>query len=1174
MLNLVSTSTPPGFGKCTLKPLFAPALAALCFLGSETDAALVARYTFDGNYNDVSGNGHHAAPSSGTGSITTDAVRGSVFSSTDTYLDLEDTLPLPHFAANSSITLTAWAKQTADPGSNYAYILQLGQNGDNPIASLGILPDGRFVSYSETSQPGFNTDQINSHSDGPVEDTDAWAQWHHLAAVYDRTADLVTLYVDGTVAGTNDISLLDDTYAFNWTGGRIGGDYGGAPYFQGLIDDVCIYDEALSASEIAAMVPPRILVDFGLTNETTSSPDAFGHHWNNFSVNGSALPATETLSTVISRNGATAPGVSISITNAFFRASSNSSGNEDIYVSNATGDFYYIDKGNDPSAAMIIAGLDPSGDTVYDFKFFITSNRSEPEVFITDFTAMGTVTNTASLEAVNNTNTVASINSIQPRANGEIEILIEINDASTSYGGLSVLEILGRSPSEAVTPDPQPAGARWAEFGSTPNPPATAGGANPEGLTAYVFETDDSFSGYVGAGESLRRAGFHVQPLPLDEPPFEFTDDPETDVDLILFGSFVSEDPRYQAYMAAYADILDDYVDRAGYLVQLTQADQTEPQPSFLPDTQNATREDGDFTEAVILAPTHQIIQEFPTNAAGKIAYTMPHIGTHSNDVVWEVFNAFAGFEVILSGDTRARYPALMEGAYGQGQLLLAAMAPDKILNADDGSEQSDVDYSRFNQKFFENLYIQTRNVRDREADPITITPQPGDSAIDDGAWTIALLPDTQIYSQNRPGVFSAQTVWLRDNARKYNIRYVLHLGDIVNVNSQPEWAAAREAMGVLDGHLPYAFVPGNHDYGPSGNASSRDTLMNDHFLFGDYSARPHFGGAMENGKLDNTYHLFEAGGYDWIILCLEWGPRDSTIAWADSILDAHPNRKAILVTHAYMNNNDLRYDHTDTENPQNYNPHNYSTPGGVNDGEELWQKLVKEHDFVLTVNGHVLGDGTGFRTDANNAGQNVHQMLANYQFLSPFGGNGYLRLLIINPDGTVEVKSYSPLYNNFLTETDQEFAFDFEWYAPADTNSNGQPDYFDDTLDSDGDGLSNYREFVVLGTDPFGTDSDGDGIPDEDEIAIGTNPSVSDKQINDALLNHGTRFGLYTEQEILDLNLSHLMITPDGSNFVLNLQLEYSDDLTNTPFEPVGEPVEWTLPNNGIKGFLRVRGE
>jgi len=46
---------------------------------------------------------------------------------------------------------------------------------------------------------------------------------------------------------------------------------------------------------------------------------------------------------------------------------------------------------------------------------------------------------------------------------------------------------------------------------------------------------------------------------------------------------------------------------------------------------------------------------------------------------------------------------------------------------------------------------------------------------------------------------------------------------------------------------------------------------------------------------------------------------------------------------------------------------------------------------------------------------------------------------------------------------------------------------------DSDGDGLSDYDELFVYGTDPLKTDTDGDGMPDKWEVDHGLNPLVND---------------------------------------------------------------------------------
>lgn len=300
------------------------------------------------------------------------------------------------------------------------------------------------------------------------------------------------------------------------------------------------------------------------------------------------------------------------------------------------------------------------------------------------------------------------------------------------------------------------------------------------------------------------------------------------------------------------------------------------------------------------------------------------------------------------------------------------------------------------------------------------------------GSFTIAVLPDTQALSQSYPAAFTAQTQWIKDNRTSHNIQYVLHLGDVTQNNNATEWGRALTSMSILDGFVPYAIAPGNHDYGPGGNATTRDSLFNDSAYFGagsNYATQSSIGGFYEAGKTDNSYHTFNAGGRDWIVLTMEFGPRDSVVNWADGVMDAHANHTGILVTHAYMYNDETRYDDGLRGSTQSWRPEAYgvaSDPAGVNNGQELWDKMVSKHNFALTLNGHVLGDGTARFSAINPNGGVTHQGLQNFQPGTEVGGdpdNAYMRLYEVQPDNeTVHVRSYSPTLDNYLTDAAQDF--------------------------------------------------------------------------------------------------------------------------------------------------------
>lgn len=315
----------------------------------------------------------------------------------------------------------------------------------------------------------------------------------------------------------------------------------------------------------------------------------------------------------------------------------------------------------------------------------------------------------------------------------------------------------------------------------------------------------------------------------------------------------------------------------------------------------------------------------------------------------------------------------------------------------------------------------------------VGLRPTPAAAQVDaiaPGSWTLAVLPDTQVYAESFPQHFDAQTQWLVDNAESLNLKFVLHEGDVTNHNNTPQWDNAHGSLSILDGQVPYAVAPGNHDYGPGGNAADRNTLFNTAEYFGPgtpYATQPTVGGFFEPGKTDNSYHRFQAGGQDWLVLALEFGPRNEVVDWANQIVSSHPDDQVMLVTHAYMYFDETIYDWGTKGASQNWNPHAYGVarlPGeSVNDGQELWDKLVSQHEnFRLTFNGHVLGDGTGYRSTEGAGGAVVHQMLANYQF-NQQGGMGDMRLLEFKPDGeTVVVRTYSPVLDRHDRSFDQEF--------------------------------------------------------------------------------------------------------------------------------------------------------
>ena len=307
-------------------------------------------------------------------------------------------------------------------------------------------------------------------------------------------------------------------------------------------------------------------------------------------------------------------------------------------------------------------------------------------------------------------------------------------------------------------------------------------------------------------------------------------------------------------------------------------------------------------------------------------------------------------------------------------------------------------------------------------ADPVPFYP---------GSWTMVVLPDVQNYngSDAKTLDFQRMTQWIADNKAARNIRFVTSVGDLTNNNAAAQWTRARAGFAKLDGVVPYAPVLGNHDYGSNGSANVRTTQFNTYFKPTDNPLNdPAQGGALKGtrhpGALENAYYTFAVGQRNYMVLNLEWSPRDGTVAWAEQVVAAHPNHRVMLVMHAYLYSDDTRYDFAAKGAAQTWSPYSYGTandPDGVNDGEELWQKLAKKYQNIsLVQSGHVLNDEVAYRSDAGDFGNVVHQMLYNRQLQD----DGQLRLIEFHPDGThVQVKTYSPLLDQWRTDSAGQFS-------------------------------------------------------------------------------------------------------------------------------------------------------
>lgn len=301
--------------------------------------------------------------------------------------------------------------------------------------------------------------------------------------------------------------------------------------------------------------------------------------------------------------------------------------------------------------------------------------------------------------------------------------------------------------------------------------------------------------------------------------------------------------------------------------------------------------------------------------------------------------------------------------------------------------------------------------------------------------YTIMHVADTQnLIGYGREDQYLEMMNWIAKNKTKLNTQFLFHVGDITQRNVLNEWATAKEGFDLLDAvKLPYTMVLGNHDYPtPShgiGTEFRDETNFNETFPYEDYLENDNDvidKGAFKEGDSTNVYKCFnvetENGTIEYMVFALEFGPRDEVLAWVSDVLEANPNKKAIITTHSYQD----QTGRLATFDAQRY--------GGEfkdsNEGVDMWNKLVSKHSNIVMVNcGHAQGTSMKHLMKNNDAGKGVLQILADPSAMLDGGdfntttSYGIFMIMAFTDDGTMHTYYYSPIKNMYW-DTANEYTY------------------------------------------------------------------------------------------------------------------------------------------------------
>ena len=217
-------------------------VAVLVFLSAQTQAALVSHWKFDGDANDSQGTNHGTVYGA---QWTTGKVDGALsFDGDNDYVLIPADSSINFI--NTSFSISAWVFPHQKSHHIFTHYTS---------SSMGNAVHLKLYEWGALKF-GFYNDDLN---------TDAWTMpfdtWTHVACTYDYSSDTSIIYFNGSLMETGNSGPYQGSIVDSW----IGKSWTDEQDFDGIIDDVRIYNHPLTQEEIIAIVPePFCLLLFSL----------------------------------------------------------------------------------------------------------------------------------------------------------------------------------------------------------------------------------------------------------------------------------------------------------------------------------------------------------------------------------------------------------------------------------------------------------------------------------------------------------------------------------------------------------------------------------------------------------------------------------------------------------------------------------------------------------------------------------------------------------------------------------------------------------------------------------------------------------------------------------------------------------------------------------------------